>query len=190
VHVTPPDPPGDSEAGATEQLAPIDIAVADVVDWGDLCVDGGVCIECVEGRLDEGLEIDVVAGGVELCVPGGFDFADIVECLADEGLSFWGEADESGSPVSGVGLAFEVSGVFECLDEFAHRLVGHAAALGEGGESGAVAVDVLEHGLVGCRDVGVAGGVQAGNEVVDHQLGALAHERQAGDDARRRWRDG
>jgi hypothetical protein len=41
----------------------------------------------VEGRLDQGLEVDVVAGGPELGVPGGFDLADVVECLADEGFS-------------------------------------------------------------------------------------------------------
>ena len=144
----------------------------------------------MEGWLDEGLEVDVVAGGLELGMPGGFDLADVVECLADQGLSSWGEADDPRSPVCGVGPTLEVSGAFEGVDEFAHRLMGHAAALGEGGEPGAVAVDVLEHGLVGGRDVGVAGGVQTGHEVVDHELGAVAHEGEAGDDARRRWRDG
>ena len=44
-------------------------------------------IECVEGWFDECSEFDVVAGGLELVVLGGFDFADVVECLADEGLS-------------------------------------------------------------------------------------------------------
>ena len=46
-----------------------------------------------------------------------------------------------------------------------------------------MAVDVLEHGLMSCGDVVLAGGVQARDEVVEHQPDAPAGERERRDDA-------
>jgi hypothetical protein len=46
----------------------------------------------VEGRLDQCPELDVVAGSLELILPGGFDVADVVEGLAEERLSSYGPA--------------------------------------------------------------------------------------------------
>lgn len=83
-------------------------------------MDRGAWVECVEGWLDDCPELDVVAGRLELVLPGGFDLADVVEGLADEGSSFFGEEDDAGASVAGVGSAFEVSGVLEDVDELAH----------------------------------------------------------------------
>jgi hypothetical protein len=59
------------------------------------------------------------------------------------------------------------------LDEFSHGLVRDAAAFGQGRESSAVAIDVLEYAQVSAGDVVVAGGVEAGDEVVDHRVRGL-----------------
>jgi hypothetical protein len=46
--------------------------------------------------------------------------ANFVERLADKVLTSFGEADDPGASVGGVGLPFEVPGAFERVDEFAH----------------------------------------------------------------------
>ena len=61
-----------------------------------------------------------MAGGSEFVIPGGFDLADVVECLADECLSLSGEEDDSRSSVGGIGSALKIPSAFQGVHEFAH----------------------------------------------------------------------
>lgn len=58
------------------------------------------------------------------------------------------EDDALGATVVGIGDAREDAGFLEVVDELSHRLLGDSDALGEGGLTGSVEVDVWEEGHV------------------------------------------
>ena len=72
-----------------------------------------------------------MAGGSRIVIPGGFDLADVVECLADQCLSLSGEEDDSRSSVGGIGGLY-TQRQFKGMQRVADRLMPRPRARGEG----------------------------------------------------------
>jgi hypothetical protein len=76
----------------------------------------------------------------------------------DDLVGPWGEANQPGAAVGGVGDSLEVSLRFELLDEEAGGLFGHAGLVGQVGDARALGTDAGRDPLLGEREVGEAGG--------------------------------
>src|SRR5689334_9500983 len=87
--------------------------------------------------------------------PFGFDLVDDVGRVEAELFASGGQPHQRGAAVSGVRLDVDVAGCFQLADQVAHRLTGHARALGEDHGPGAAGIEVGEDGGVRAADVRV-----------------------------------
>ncbi len=126
-------------------------------------------------------QLAVVAGGAPALLPLGLDGGDVVQPADDEVPAARGQADEPRTAVGGVGPALDPAAALQRGDELAHRLVGHGRAGGELGEPRPLGVDVLVERVMGGMDAVVTIGLQALDELLDHEPGRLAeghHDRE------------
>src|SRR5436189_1714647 len=94
---------------------------------------------------------------------------EVVDQAAADGVGLaapGGQADDLRAPVVRVRDSFDVAAPLQVGGRLAHRLLGHAGALGEVGESRAVRVDGAEHAPVARAEVGIAGRLDASCELL------------------------
>jgi hypothetical protein len=69
--------------------------------------------------------------------------------------------------------ALDVAEILEVVDDFAHRLLGEAGAVGQVGEPRALRVDEPEHAPVRLPDRRVALVAEASVQLLDHEVSGL-----------------
>ncbi len=136
----------------------------------------GLADERAEPDAGEELFEEGEVFGAEFGFPFALDAAEDIDDFRVGGVAAFGQADEAGAAfVAGV-RAGDVAGGFEAAEELVHGLLADAGAAGQSGGADAVGAGVLEDGDVGEGEIGVAGGIEAGDDAAVDGLGGDAEE--------------